>query len=195
MENFVVLTWRKLIHSDLPGLVKQRYGTELRSRTLASIKPEVSQALNLLLDEIRASNDAKVTRTATGTFRRLTPVKSPPRKGLRSLRQSKSRPLFQQAGRPDPNHLLNKCRHLPEEDRKYIAKARQIANIVDKHLEESDESVPFTSDCEFNNEISSVECGPEPTNPVYRHVSPPALTCSTPITLCVIPYTVVLLAT
>ena len=46
LENFVVLTWLKLIHPELPKLVKQRYGTELRSRTFASIKPEVSQALN-----------------------------------------------------------------------------------------------------------------------------------------------------
>ena len=46
LENFVVLTWLKLIHPDLPRLVKQRYGTELqRSRTLASIKPEVSPSL------------------------------------------------------------------------------------------------------------------------------------------------------
>ena len=161
LENFVVLTWLKLIHPDLPRLVKQRYGTELRSRTLASIKPEVSQALNSLLDEIRASDDAKVMRTATVGFRRSTPIKSLPRKGPRPPRQSKSCPLCQQAGRPDPNHFLSECRHLPEEDRKYIAKARQIANIVDDHLEESDESAPFPSDCEFNNEIS-VECGPEP---------------------------------
>ena len=45
LENFVVLTWLRLIHSDLPMLVKQRYGTELRSQTLASLKPEISQAL------------------------------------------------------------------------------------------------------------------------------------------------------
>ena len=162
LENFVVLTWLKLIHPDLPRLVKQRYGTQLRSRTLASIKPEVSQALNSLLDEIRVSDYAKVMRTATGGFRRSTPVKSPSRKGLGSPRQSKSCPLCLQAGRPDPNDFLSECRHLAEEDRKYIAKAHQIANIVDDHLEESDESAPFTSDCEFNNEISSVECGSEP---------------------------------
>ena len=66
---------------DLPRLVKQRYSTELRSRTLASIKPEVSQALNSLLDEIRASDDAEVMRTATVGFRRLMPVKSLSRKG------------------------------------------------------------------------------------------------------------------
>ena len=162
LENVVVLTWLKLVHPDLPRLVKQRYGTELRSRTLASIKPEVSQALNSLLDEIRASDDAKVMRTATGGFRRSTPIKSLPRKGARPPLQSKSCPLCQQAGRPDPNHFLSECRHLPEEDRKYIAKARQIANIVDDHLEESDESAPFPSDCEFDSKICSVECVPEP---------------------------------
>jgi len=52
LENLVVLTWLKLIHPSLPRLVKQRYGTELRSQTLASIKPEISQALTSLLEEI-----------------------------------------------------------------------------------------------------------------------------------------------
>ena len=64
LENLVVLTWLKLIHPSLPRLVKQRYGTVLRSQTLASIKPEISQALASLLDEIRASDDAKILRTA-----------------------------------------------------------------------------------------------------------------------------------
>ena len=101
-------------------------------------------------------------RSATGGFRRSTPIKSLPRKGPQPPRQSKSCPLCQQAGRPDPNHFLSECRHLPEKDRKYIAKARQIANLVDDHLEESDESAPFPSDCEFDSKISSVECVPEP---------------------------------
>ena len=62
-ENFIVFTWLRLVHPDLPKLVKQRYGTELHSCTLASIKPEISQALQSLLDEIRATEDAKVMRT------------------------------------------------------------------------------------------------------------------------------------
>ena len=37
LENMVVLTWLKLIHTALPALIKQRYGTELRSKTLASL--------------------------------------------------------------------------------------------------------------------------------------------------------------
>ena len=52
LENFVVLTWLRLIHPSLPRLVKQHYGTELRARTLASIKAEISQALTSLLEEI-----------------------------------------------------------------------------------------------------------------------------------------------
>ena len=67
LENVIVLTWLRLIHADLPALVKQRYGTELRSQTLASLKLEISQALDSLLDKIHSSTDAKVLRTA---FRR-----------------------------------------------------------------------------------------------------------------------------
>ena len=48
LKNMVVLTWLRLIHRELPNLVKQRYGTELRSQTLASLKPEISQALDSL---------------------------------------------------------------------------------------------------------------------------------------------------
>jgi hypothetical protein len=62
LENIVILRWLELVHKDLPRLIKQRYGTELRSRTLASIKPEISQALEFLLDEIRTSDVAKVMR-------------------------------------------------------------------------------------------------------------------------------------
>lgn len=72
MENFVVLTWLQLLHLELPKLVKQRYGTELRARTLASIKPEISQALDSLLEELRTSEDAKAMRTAVNKFSKAT---------------------------------------------------------------------------------------------------------------------------
>ena len=65
MENIIVLTWLRLIHPSLPALVKQRYGAELLSQTVASLKPEISQALASLLDEINSANDAKVLRTAS----------------------------------------------------------------------------------------------------------------------------------
>ena len=74
LENFVILTWLRLIHPSLPRLVKQRYSTELRSRTLVSIKPEISQALSSLLEEIHAPDDAKILRTKVADdFRRPCP--------------------------------------------------------------------------------------------------------------------------
>jgi hypothetical protein len=44
VKNLIVLTWLRLIKPSLPQRVKQRYGTEPRVRTLASIKLEISQA-------------------------------------------------------------------------------------------------------------------------------------------------------
>ena len=73
LENFVVLTWLRLIPPSLPRLVKQCYGTEFRSRTLASIKLEISQALSSLLEEILASDDTKILRAAVGVTPRPAP--------------------------------------------------------------------------------------------------------------------------
>ena len=70
LENFIVLTWFRLVHPDLPKLVKQLYGTELLSRTLASIKPEIMQALPSWLDEIRATEGANLMHTAASSYRR-----------------------------------------------------------------------------------------------------------------------------
>ena len=137
LENFVVLTWLRLIHSGLPRLVKQRYGTELRSRSLASIKPEISQALDSLLEELHTSDSARSMRTSTTKpqfSRETTPiVKNYGQKAVRPKPQRtvKSCPLCKQVGRNDPHHFLSECPHLPESDRKYIARARQVANILD----------------------------------------------------------------
>lgn len=56
----MILTWFRPItkYVSALGILKQRYGTELRSKTLASIKPEISQALNSLLDEVYAPQEA-----------------------------------------------------------------------------------------------------------------------------------------
>jgi len=64
LENLIVLTWLSLSHPDLAQLVEQCYGTELRSRTLASIKPEISLVMYSLLAEVASTADATVTRSA-----------------------------------------------------------------------------------------------------------------------------------
>ena len=84
----------------------QRYGTELRSRTLASIKPEISQALQSLLDEISATEDAKVMRTAASSYRRPAQAAKPT---TRFRTHPKSCPLCKKAGRGDFPHYLSEC--------------------------------------------------------------------------------------
>lgn len=156
LENFVVLTWLRLINPELPKLVKQRYGTELRSRTLTSIKPEISQALQSLLDEIRASADAQVMRTATSNFRRPPlPNRVANKTSSRFGPREKSCPLCKQASRPDHNHFLSECRHLPEQDRKYILKARQIVDILDE-----DQPVVADDPCTAINEVDDPSLNP-----------------------------------
>ena len=59
----IVLTWLHLVHRALPKLVKERYGTELRSRTLTLIKPEISQALSSLIDELQATEESHIMRS------------------------------------------------------------------------------------------------------------------------------------
>ncbi|XP_066017570.1 uncharacterized protein [Pocillopora verrucosa] len=137
LENFLVLTWLRLIHPSLPRLVKQRYGTELRSRTLASIKPEISQALNSLLEEIRTSDDARILRAAVADdFRRPRQSnRGVPRARPRQPRQDKVCPLCKQAGRSMTNHFLSQCTFLPDSDRRFMVKARQIAGILDNDQE------------------------------------------------------------
>ena len=143
LDNVVVCIWLTLIHKDLPKLVRQRYGTELRSRTIASIKPEISQALDSLLEELKSS-EAQVLRSAGTLF-------TPSRKSFTSSRKSFGRssqpttsvrpqkmcPLCRASNRPD-NHFLSTCSFLPESDKRYITKARLIAQIVDDSDSESE---------------------------------------------------------
>ena len=117
-------------------MVKQRYGTELRSRTLAYKKPEISQALSSLLDEIHTADEAKILRAEVSNYCKSGNSKQSFKQNLRSSKAVRVCPLCKQAGRSDSNHFLSECSFLPEQDRKYMVRARQIAEIldVDEHM-------------------------------------------------------------
>ena len=159
LENLVILTWLRLVHKDLPALVKQRYGPELRSKTLASLKPEISQALDSLLDDIRSNNDAKVLRTSFKGRPQF--PSSNMSKDLRKI--SKSCPLCKQAGRPRYDHFLSACRYLPPEDRQFMSRARQSFAAEEATLE------PDSDD--FDNDFVNQQCDPVETVPTTRRVS------------------------
>ena len=63
IENIVVSVWLHLIHPSLPKMVKQKYATELRNKSISSIKQEISLSLNSLLEEMNTIDDvSKVCR-------------------------------------------------------------------------------------------------------------------------------------
>lgn len=136
LENLIVLIWLKLIHQDMPKFIKQRYGTELRSRTLASIKPEISQALPSLIDELRTTESAKVFRGASTNFQNHRPYNSNNSgSGTRNFNPNINKqprvvlcPLCK-ASKRDSNHYLSKCKFLPASDRRYFTKTRMLIGL------------------------------------------------------------------
>ena len=144
-DNFIVLTWLRLNHQNLHNLVNQRYGTELSTRTIASIKPEISQTLNSFVEELRSSKEARVMRTAAasaiGNINRFS--KSKPQS--RRPNTQKTCPLCHQAGRHDYNHFVRGCPHLHNSNRKFMTCARQIICLEKEDGPEYDDTLSVFS--------------------------------------------------
>ena len=126
LEGMIVLRWLELINKDLPRLVQQRYCTELRSRTLPSIRHEISLAIESLLDEINLNVE---TRALALSDRQRSKPKS--RAHSATPRRSPRCPICSLTNRP-ANHFLSKCELLPEADRKYLTKARALSALEDE---------------------------------------------------------------
>ncbi len=133
IENVIVLIWLERIHEGLPALVKQRYGAELRNKTLASIKPEVSGALGSLLVELGQSEESRICR-----FERRS---GPRQQWSNNSSSSKYCCLCRAAKRPgSDSHYLSECRFLPEVDRRRMnSRVRSAVRNVDAvQIEEID---------------------------------------------------------
>ena len=138
LENTIILMWLQLINPSLPHIVKQKYGAELRNKTLASLKPEISQALPSLLDEIRSIEDTKVLRTAsshTQYNRRPMPTYQTPRQ-----RQVKSCTLCKAAGRTHNTHFMSSCKYLPDADKRAIGRSRLVLDDEGEELDNCDDN-------------------------------------------------------
>ena len=187
LENFIVVTWLQLLHPDLPRSVKQRYGTGLRCRTLASIKPEISQALDSLLEELRTSEEAKVLRTIHSSFGKPPRIDNRPPASNRPYptkskttykpRPNKSCALCLQAGRPDyRSHFLSTCQYLPDSDRQFMARARHVTDIEDtqeyedNHPDDNYSTSQSNCDCDHPINHRSATCRVNITQSPYLHV-------------------------
>ena len=203
IENTIVFLWLSLIHRELPKLVKQRYGPDLRNRTLASIKNEISSALPSLLDELNTQTDTAPVMRSYGSSNSFSNNSFSNRRSFHSSRPSSSRApsskqpstrnvpscaLCKQANRP-ANHFLSTCSYLPERDKQFISRARLLAALDD---EESDRDTP--EDPYFAEEtpkVGRVSICPSPYLNVYYGHEPLRLTLDTGATVSMIHLNVV----
>ena len=140
IENTIVLLWLERVHVGLPALVQQKYGPELRNKSLASLKSEISLAMQSLLLELQQSEDtSRVLRaTSGGSF------SASYNNNSRQPRQQQNRKkccLCEAAKRPNADtHFLSQCRFLPEADRKRFSRVRNVE--VDSDDENDDDDGP-----------------------------------------------------
>ena len=159
IENIIVLLWLERIHPGLPGLVKQRYGAELHNTTLASLKPEISQALDALLSELQSVEETRIMRSQM-------PYRRPVQRS-----SNKFCILCRTANRPYDTHYLSQCRFLPEADRRRMINVRQV---------EAESSLQ--DQCYAKEELCNLQIDPCPTvqQVIHRRVitrSSPHLQC------------------
>lgn len=120
--NIIVVLWLHAIHHDLPPLVKQRFATELRGRTLFSIREEVTESLQSLITELQEGSGA-ISRSSYQTRGGSQEKYQPP---------TKSCCLCKAANRREYNsHYLSACPFLPENDKKFISsRIRDVAGDI-----------------------------------------------------------------
>ena len=148
--NLTVVHWLKCIHVGLPALVKQRYATELRNTTVASLRDEISESLDSLVAELNGES-ASVSRSS---------YQKPKYKNSKSsIKTNKNCILCQTAKRPS-NHFLSKCPYLPEGDKRFISRAR-LVDVTDdeEELEPAMQAIEIVND-ESNIRRVDIESSP-----------------------------------
>ncbi len=150
LENLIVCLWLKTLHPALPQLVKQRFATQLRDCTLASIREDISGSIDELLSELgnrdipsnssvfQASSSYNRNQSFRGGFRsnnRFSPRRASDNNTTtsRNLRQQPSCPICKQAGRRNFQHFLSSCPFLPQEDKRFLSRARLIESLEEEN--------------------------------------------------------------
>ena len=157
----VVLLWLERIHVSLPGLIKQKYGSELRNKTLASLKSEISQSLDSLLEEVKSAGEesSRILRTSSGPSR---------------YSQQRSKAPFcclcHASKRSNVNHWLSRCPYLPESDKRRIQQQANNSSNRVRSVDVEDEEIG-------NDDIEEVETDDnhcfidEPRPAIHRRVT------------------------
>ena len=127
----------------MSSLVKQKYGAELRNKTLALIKPEISKSLDPLSDELKSSEDSKTLRSQMSSRGSAVKYFSNPKL---SSRYSCLCPTANRLGHH--SHFSSQCKLLPESDRRRMIEVRYghtVDDLDDFDEEAEAENIALTS--------------------------------------------------
>ena len=146
IQNTIVLLWLERVHVGLPGLVKQRYGTELRNRTLASLKSEIANALDSMLEELNSATagvDSRVMRLPQPSRFSNNNNQSRFPNSTRGSQYNRNSRMPQRRDNNGPNpklcslcktanisgwdtHYLSQCKHISDRDRKMLSSSSRV---------------------------------------------------------------------
>ena len=188
LQNITVVLWLKAINADLPAMIKQRFATQLRTTTLFSLRDDISDSLNSVLAEMQ---DREYTVNFTKGFGYNKGRKGPFKPFSQFPKQSQfsRQPQFSQqtqkmcclcdaAGRPGAEtHFLQYCRFLPQKDKQYMSRVREVLGEYESEEEEEYSQYPQVIQAEhgitksvMSTPISSrVDVLPSPVLEVYTN--------------------------
>ena len=172
LQNVTVVLWLKAIHADLPLMIKRRFATELKSNTLYSLREEISDALPSVLADMqerefnvsfardyRGGKSSKKFSTKSPYNTKPTYRFPPPKKKLCCLCEASNRPNAN-------THFLSECPFLPQDDKRYMSKIRDVVAESDSDEEELVEglsqSVTFTHPASTVPSANRVDVLPSP---------------------------------
>ena len=137
IENLLTYMWLERVHPGLPKLVQLRFSTELRSRTLASLKDEISQSLSSMLEELRSTHTQQLVVNA---------IRPPPSRGSTSAPSSRARQTRRahcelcSALKQQSDHFLSRCPRVSEDNKKLLKAGLRVKLAdVDQFEGESEE--------------------------------------------------------
>lgn len=142
--NITVTLWLHTLNPNLPELVKQRFSTDLRSKTLMSIREEISDSIPALLRELQDRDGVNISRAQGGYYQQG----RPPGRGMQrssnysgaegrggysggqrgsQFRRQRRCTLCHQAGRADSSsHFMSQCPFLPPEEKRFMSRTRDV---------------------------------------------------------------------
>ena len=137
VERLAVLRWMELIHPSLPALVQRTFAYDLQRMTLKDLQPQIVDALDGFLEELR-TDEIKASKSNVSTrFRK--PVKPWPQSRSTSTSKRPSTPkpecrLCKAEGRRFTQHALSDCDHITRAERRSLIRSSNTTDMEDEEV-------------------------------------------------------------